>query len=87
VFAMIDHRTKIRRHLRSSRVAALTPEERLEELRAAEARCAARHGSSEQAGVEPAHSDSAPANSGTLTRNPQRRMNGPPAGPPRSSSE
>ena len=51
---MITHRMKIRRHLRSARVAALTPEERLEELRAAEARCAGGHGRSTQAGVDPA---------------------------------
>jgi hypothetical protein len=51
---MITHRTKIRRHLRSVRVAALTPEERREELRAAAARCAERHGRSEQAGADPA---------------------------------
>jgi hypothetical protein len=51
---MLTHRTRIRRHLRSARVAALTPEERSEELRAAEARVAARHGGSEQAGVDPA---------------------------------
>jgi len=51
---MITHRTKIRRHLRSARVAALTPEERREGLRAAEARCAERHGRSEPAGVDPA---------------------------------
>ena len=50
---MIPHRTKIRRHLRSARVEALTPEERREELRAAAARRAARHGRSEQAGVDP----------------------------------
>jgi len=40
---MITHRTKIRQHLRSARVSALTPEERREELRAAEARRAAEH--------------------------------------------
>jgi len=51
---MITHRTRIRRHLRSARVAALTPEERREELRAAEARCARGHGRSEPAGVDSA---------------------------------
>jgi hypothetical protein len=51
---MITHRTKVRRHLRSARVAALTPEERSEELRAAEARGAAGHGRSKRAGVDPA---------------------------------
>jgi len=51
---MIPHRTKIRRHLRSTRVEALTPEERREELRAAEARCAEGHGPSEPAGADPA---------------------------------
>lgn len=64
---MITHRTRIRRHLRSARVAALTPEERREELRAAEARGAERHGRSEQAGADPARAagrethDSAPS--------------------------
>ena len=51
---MITHGTKIRRHLRSARVSALTPEERREELRAAEARCAERHDRSEQDGTDPA---------------------------------
>lgn len=36
---MIGHRAKIRQHLRSARAAALTPEERIAEMRAAEARC------------------------------------------------
>jgi hypothetical protein len=49
VVIMITHRMKTRRHLRSARVAALTPEERREEIRAAEARCAAQHGRAEQA--------------------------------------
>ena len=39
---MIDRRTRIRQHLRSARVAALTSEERCAEIRAAEARCAER---------------------------------------------
>ena len=51
---MLTHRTKVRRHLRSARVAALTPEERREEMRAAEARWTARHDRSERAGAEPA---------------------------------
>jgi hypothetical protein len=51
---MLTHRTKVRRHLRSARVAALTPKERSEELRTAEARGAAGHGGAEQAGVDPA---------------------------------
>lgn len=46
---MITPRTKIRRHLRSARVAALTPEERREELRAAERRIARKGGRSEPA--------------------------------------
>jgi hypothetical protein len=50
---MITRRMKIRRHLRSARVAALTPEERRDELRATEARCAERHGRSKQAGADP----------------------------------
>jgi len=51
---MIPHRTKIRIHLRSVRVEALTFEERLEELRAAEARCAKGSSRSERAGVDQA---------------------------------
>ena len=50
---MIPHRTKIRRRLRSARVAALTPEERREEMRAAEASYAARPGRSEPVGADP----------------------------------
>jgi hypothetical protein len=38
VLTMITHRMKIRRHLRSARVAALTSEERRQELREAERR-------------------------------------------------
>jgi len=57
---MITHRVKIRRHLRSARVAALTREERCAELRAAEARCAQRHGRSEQADGETHDSPSEP---------------------------
>ena len=51
---MLTHRTKVRRHLRSARVATLTPEERREEMRSAAARWAARHDRSEQVGAEPA---------------------------------
>ena len=51
---MLTHRTKVRRHLRSARVAALTPEERREEMRAAEANRAERHDRSEEAGADPA---------------------------------
>ncbi len=51
---MLTHRTKVRRHLRSARVAALTPEERREEMRAAEAKRVERHDRSEQAGADPA---------------------------------
>jgi len=50
---MLTHRSKIRRHLRSARVAALTPEERRQELRAAEAKCAERHGRSDKAVADP----------------------------------
>jgi hypothetical protein len=46
---MIRHSTKIRRHLRSARVAAMTPEERQNELRAAEQRSAQKGGRSEPA--------------------------------------
>jgi hypothetical protein len=59
---MITHRQKIRRQLRSARVAALTPEERSEELRAAEARCAARRARSEHADVHPAGATGREAN-------------------------
>jgi len=38
---MKTHRTRIREHLRSARVSALTAEERRQEMRAAEARLAA----------------------------------------------
>jgi len=58
---MITHRTKVRRHLRSARVAALTPEDRRDELRAAEARYTERHGRSGQAGADPAGSTGAEA--------------------------
>jgi hypothetical protein len=51
---MKTRRTKIREHLRSARVASLTPEERREEIRAAEARCAERHGHPDETGVDPA---------------------------------
>ena len=51
---MLTHRARIRRHLRSARVAALTPEKRREEMRAAEARRAAKDERSEQAGADPA---------------------------------
>ena len=51
---MLTHRTKVRRHLRSARVAALTPEERRDEMRAAEAKRAPKHDRSEQAGADPA---------------------------------
>jgi hypothetical protein len=50
---MFTHRTKVRRHLRSTRVAALTTEERREEMRAAEARRTAKHDHSEQADADP----------------------------------
>ena len=50
---MMTHRTKTRRHLRSARVAALTTEERREEMRAAEAQRAARHDRSEPDAVDP----------------------------------
>jgi hypothetical protein len=52
---MITHRTKIRRHLRSARVAALTLEERQQELREAERRIA-----QDGARSEPAASESPP---------------------------
>jgi hypothetical protein len=51
---MLTHRARIRRHLRSARVAALTPEKRREEMRAAAAIWAARHDRSQQAGADPA---------------------------------
>jgi hypothetical protein len=46
---MIRHSTKIRRHLRSARVAAMTSEERQDELRAAAQRIAQEGGRSEPA--------------------------------------
>jgi hypothetical protein len=51
---MITHSMKTRRQLRSALVSALSVEERLEELRAAEARCAGRDG-------RPGPADGAPA--------------------------
>jgi len=51
---MMTHRTKIRRHLRSARVAALSPEERRDELRAAAERCEEEHGRAPQADADPA---------------------------------
>jgi hypothetical protein len=47
---MITPSVHIRRLLRSARAAALTPEERREELRAAEARITRRHGGGSQPG-------------------------------------
>jgi len=49
VGAMIRHSTRIRRHLRSARVAAMTSEERQNELREAERRIAQEGGRSEPA--------------------------------------
>lgn len=48
---MITRRTKIRQHLRSARATALTPEERLEEMRAAVAHGEERRAASADAGA------------------------------------
>jgi hypothetical protein len=50
---MKTHRTRIREHLRSARVSALTEDERREELRMAEARAAAPHGGEDEPGPAP----------------------------------
>ena len=64
---MNRHGMKTRRHLRSARVAALTPEERLEELRAAETRCAADREGPDPSGMAPAGATGADLPDSTLS--------------------
>ena len=51
--AMKTHSTKIREHLRSARVSALTAEERRAKMREAEARAAGRHAGEDDAEPDP----------------------------------